>query len=847
MLNMDGYSLPQTSPAYARLLLNLPAVYGLFDYAIPPDLQAHLRPGNLVLVPFGRQQVQGVVFELLEQPQVAATRPIEELLDPEPVLTEAQRALLLWLEKRYLYPASAFLPLMLPPGLLQYADSEWRLNAERLERWNEPLSPIARRLVALLKDRQGSLRGRQIARHFRGEEWQNVAQRLLKKGLLERRSILAPRTVRPKWVRTAELVSPDELAAEIEHVLPKLARLPQARERRAAVLRLLLTEKAPLPLPWIYAQTRCTLNDLKALEAQGWIRFGEQQTWRDPLEGVKNLSLSDMAEGPEFFASPTLTPDQEQAWQAILESLQATAAGRPTPPILLHGVTGSGKTELYLRAVEETLKQGRQAIVLVPEIALTPQTVRRFLQRFPGQVGLIHSRLSEGERYDTWRRARAGQLRILIGPRSALFLPLPSPGLIVVDESHDSSYYPSDPPFYHTVTAAQAYARFCHAACILGSATPSVIQQYQAQRGEIRALRLPHRIHAALPEVQVVDMRRELREGVKSIFSRPLTEALAGTLARGEQAILFLNRRGAATYVFCRACGHVLKCPRCEVPLTLHLDENQLLCHYCGYRRQAPNKCPACGSPAIRAYGLGVERVVQEMEELFPQARLLRWDRDTARGKHAYDELLQQFASHQADVLIGTQMLAKGLDLPLVTLVGIILADVGLNLPDPFAAERVFQVLTQVAGRAGRSARGGQVILQTYMPEHYVIQHVVGHEVEKFYQRELQERRRLNYPPFTELIRLELRQPWKGEKSIVACEEEAQRVATLLRAHLQEAPSDVILNGPLPCVFARLGGYYRQQIVLRGTAPQRLLHGALSPARLLERGWRIETEPISLL
>ncbi len=835
---MSGNPALGTSPAYARLLLNLPAVYGLFDYAIPSALQAHLRPGHLVLVPFGRQQVQGVVFELLEQPQVPATRPIEELLDPEPVLTEAQRALLLWLEKRYLYPASAFLSLMLPPGLLQYADSEWRLNTERLERWNEPLSPIARRLIALLKDRKGSLRSRQIAKHFRGAEWQNIAQRLLRKGLLERRSVLAPRTVHPKWVRTAELVSPDELAAEFENLLPKLARLPEARERRAAVLRLLLTEKAPLPLPWIYAQTRCTLNDLKVLEAQGWIRLGEQQTWRDPLEGMKSFS----SEGAKIFSSPALTPDQEQAWRAILESLHATAEGRPTPPLLLHGVTGSGKTELYLRAVEETLKQGRQAIVLVPEIALTPQTVHRFLQRFPGQVGLIHSRLSDGERYDTWRRARTGQLRIIIGPRSALFLPLPSPGLIVVDESHDSSYYPSDPPFFHTVTTAQAYARFCHATCILGSATPSVIQQYQAQRGEMRALRLPHRIHAALPEVQVVDMRHELREGSKSIFSTALTEALAATLARGEQAILFLNRRGAATYVFCRACGHVLKCPRCEVPLTLHLDENQLLCHYCGYRRQVPNKCPVCGSSAIRAYGLGVERVVQEMEQLFPQARLLRWDRDTARGKHAYHGLLQQFASHQADVLIGTQMLAKGLDLPLVTLVGIILADVGLNLPDPFAAERVFQVLTQVAGRAGRSARGGQVILQTYMPEHYVIQHVVGHEVEKFYQRELEERRRLNYPPFTELIRLEFRHP-----RLENAEEEAQRVATLLRAHLQEEPSDVILNGPLPCVFARLGGYYRQQIVLRGTAPHRLMHGALSPARLLERGWRIETEPIRLL
>ncbi len=828
---MSGSPTLETSRAYARLLLNLPAVYGLFDYAIPADLQMHIRPGSLVLVPFGKQQVQGVVFELLTQPQVANTRPIDELIDPAPVLTEAQCALLLWLETRYLYPASAFLSLMIPPGLLQYADSEWSLNVARLEQSKEEFSLLARRIIALLQKHQGKLRGRQLARHFRGEEWQKVAQRLLKKGLLERRSLLAPITVRPKWIRTVELaVSPEAIDA----AFPRLARLPAVRERRAAVLRLLRTEKEPLALPWIYAQTRCTLDDLKALEAQGLIRFSAHQIWRDPLEPLQ----TSITEAP----APSLTVEQEHAWEAILESLRATAEGRSTTPLLLHGVTGSGKTELYLRAVEETLRQDRQAIVLVPEIALTPQTVRRFLQRFPGQVGLIHSRLSDGERYDTWRRARAGQLRVIIGPRSALFLPLPSPGLIVVDESHDASYYQSEPPFYHAVSAAQAYARFCNATCILGSATPSAIQLYQAQQGEIRSLRLPHRIHATLPTVQVVDMRRELREGVKSIFSRALSEALAETFQRGEQAILFLNRRGAATYVFCRACGHVLKCPRCEVPLTLHLDESQLLCHHCGYRRQQPNKCPICSSPAIRAYGLGIERVVQEMEHLFPQARVLRWDRDTARHKQAFDEILQRFASHQADVLIGTQMLAKGLDLPLVTLVGIILADVGLNLPDPFAAERVFQVLIQVAGRAGRSERGGRVILQTYMPEHYVIQHVIGHEVEKFYQQELQERRRLNYPPFTELIRLELRHP-----RLESLEEEAQRVATLLRARLQEEPSDVMISGPLPCVFARLGGYYRHQILLRGAAPHLLLQGALSPARLIEKGWRIETQPVSLL
>ncbi|MDO9300707.1 MAG: primosomal protein N', partial [Anaerolineales bacterium] len=380
---------------------------------------------------------------------------------------------------------------------------------------------------------------------------------------------------------------------------------------------------------------------------------------------------------------------------------------------ILYGVTGSGKTEIYLRAAEETIKRGKQVIILVPEIALTPQAVRRFLSRFPGQVGLVHSKLSEGERYDTWRRARSGKLKVIIGARSALFTPLPNVGLIVVDECHDSSFYQSDPPYYHAVAAAQDYARLCGAVCVLGSATPTVEQRFQAEHGQLIKLELPCRIvETGLPPVQVVDMREELKTGNRGIFSRALAESLAETISRGEQAILFLNRRGTATYIFCRDCGHVLKCPNCETPLTYHV-ENQvegqkskvadlrpstfdLRCHRCNYTRKMPKTCPACGGKNIRAYGLGSEKVEADVQAMFPNVRTLRWDWDTTRQKDAHEMILTHFSNHQADVLVGTQMLAKGLDLPLVTLVGIVLADVGLNLPDPFASERVFQTLTQV-------------------------------------------------------------------------------------------------------------------------------------------------------
>ena len=510
---------------------------------------------------------------------------------------------------------------------------------------------------------------------------------------------------------------------------------------------------------------------------------------------------------------------------------------------MLQGVNGSGKTEIYLRATEEVIRHGKQAIILVPEIALTPQTVHRFLSRFPGQVGLVHSKLSEGERYDTWRRARLGLLKVIIGARSALFSPLPNIGLIVADECHDSSYYQADPPFYHAVNAAQTYARLAGAVCLLGSATPTVVQRYQAEIPKVKKLELPRRIfESGLPPVEVVDMRDELKAGQRGIFSRFLLKELEATLGRGEQAILFLNRRGTATYIFCRDCGHVLRCPNCETPLTLHVEEKErLLCHHCGYERGKPQSCPVCGGRQIREYGLGSERVEKELSALFPHARPLRWDWETTREKHSHEMILTHFAAHRADVLIGTQMLAKGLDLPLVTLVGIVLADVGLYLPDPFAGERVFQVLTQVAGRAGRSERGGKVILQTFDPANQVIQSAARHDVNGFYQYELEQRRRLGYLPFSHLVRLEYR-----HQDAVVAQEEARKLASKFTELLATEHWKLItVIGPVPSFFAKIGGYYRWQIVLRGPDPVSVLKED-SISRLLT-GWRVEVDPISLL
>ncbi len=563
---------------------------------------------------------------------------------------------------------------------------------------------------------------------------------------------------------------------------------------------------------------------------------------------------------------PELTAEQRSVWEQVAGRLKQAGQGEKVPPVLLHGVTGSGKTEIYMRAADEVIAKGKQALILVPEISLTPQTVRRFLSRFPGQVGVIHSRLSEGERYDTWRRARAGELPVIVGPRSALFTPLPDVGLVVVDEFHDGSYYQRDGLLsYHTVQAALIYAKYTGALTMLGSATPDVALLYRAEREGWDVLRMPVRILAhiqsvesqmrvlgmempqlsasgetavlPLPPVDVVDMRQELKAGNLSIFSRNLQASLAEVLAKKQQAILFLNRRGSDTYVFCRDCGFALKCPRCDMPLVHHHSTGNLSCHTCGYQRQMPKVCPECGSKRIKGFGTGTEKVEEEVLKLLPQARVVRWDAETARQKGAHDMILSHFLNHRADILVGTQMIAKGLDLPLVTLVGVVLADVGLNFPDFKASERSFQLLTQVAGRAGRSPLGGKAVLQTFQPGHYVIQTAAKHDFEGFYQRELAYRQELGYPPFARLVRLEYRHRQASE-----AEAAARRMAGELQGWMaKEERRATSLIGPVPCFFGRVRGEYRWQIVVRGPDPAGLLRGKDL------RDWRVEVDPVSLL
>jgi len=827
---------------YVEVVVNLPPVRGAFHYRLPAELDGRVGPGHLVIVPFGPRRVHGVVTRPVAEPEVPETRPVESLVDSEPVLRPEQLDLAEWMADETLAPMIDCLMLMLPPGLAQQADQRYTLADPSVT----PKTPSEKRILDLLSAR-GPLRGRQLAYHMPRQDWRGAVKALETRGALQHQSVLNAPTVRPRRIRTVTLAASPQAAVE------RLGRSSEADSRRRAVLDLLAREPGNLKADWVYAETSATSADLRFLEEHDLVILGETEVWRDPLAETDFIP----AEPPE------LTTDQALAWKQILPAFDA-AAESPRP-FLLHGVTGSGKTEIYLRAVEQALRLGKTAIVLVPEIALTPLTVARVAARFPGQVGLLHSRLTEGERYDTWRRCRAGQLPIIIGPRSALFVPLPNLGLIVLDEEHDESYKEQgQEPRYHARAVAIAYARRLKAVCILGSATPDLETFHQAERGRIVRVRLPQRIlghrrrlrqqsqrlgvsshyrtleseaeAADLPPVRIVDMRQELKAGNASLFSRPLQQALQETLDAREQAILFLNRRGEATFVFCRDCGWVARCPRCAIPLTHHPGQEALVCHRCGYQRKAPAACPECGGRRVRYFGAGTQRVQEELASGFPSARALRWDYDSTRARGAHEVLLAHFAAHRADVLIGTQMIAKGLDLPLVTLVGVVSADIGLNLPDFRAAERTFQVLTQVAGRAGRGLLGGRVILQTYHPDHPAILAASHHDYEAFYRYEMEQRRQLDYPPFHRLTRLVYRHTDAGR-----AEREAERLGRLVRRALEDRgnPSDLI--GPAPCFFEQVRGDYRWQLVLRAANPRPLI-----PADL-PQGWAIDVDPVTLL
>jgi primosomal protein N' (replication factor Y) len=804
----------------------------------------------MVWVPFGARRLAGIVVGQASSAPPVEIREIEGLALVDPVVIPSQVALATWMAREYLAPLGRALWLMLPPGLGRRSET-WVEAVQMTLPEGVSLSPSQRVVWQALKGRPATPL-KQVASLSRVAGWREAVAALVEKGLLRRWEADRAPTVR---ARTERLI---RLSPAISAPPPELARAPRQR----TVLEFLLAQQGRAradgwhPQRQVEAATGAATSVIDALLARGLIEAQEREVWRDPLAG-REFVLSE---------PPQLTPDQEQAVQAVAKVL----AARTHHTFLLHGVTGSGKTEIYLQAVAHVLAQGRRAIILVPEIALTPQTVRRVAARFPGRLTVCHSLLSPGERYDQWRRIMQGQVDVVVGPRSALLVPLRDLGLIVVDEEHDGSYKQGMAGVpYHAREAAVTLGRHTGACIILGSATPDVVSAYRARTGAYTLLRLPQRVlshrqhvaeqqarahlapgsdrrrplgapaqdalYADLPPVEVVDLRQELREGNRSVFSRALQQAMAAALAAHQQVILFMNRRGSATFVICRDCGQALTCPRCQVPLSYHGVGHELVCHHCNYRRPVVRVCPRCLSRRIRYFGLGTQKVVEGVRELFPGARIVRWDRDAASRRGSHEELLRQFVEHEADVLVGTQMIAKGLDLPLVTVVGVISADTALHLPDYRSGERTFQLLTQVAGRAGRSPLGGRVIVQTYTPGHYAIQAAARHDYAAFLRRELPFRRQQVYPPFGRLVRL----VYTADDAARAREQARELAGALTRKIRSLGLPATGLIGPAPCLHERLRGRWRWQLIVRSENPHALLAGLILP-----RGWGVDVDPI---
>ena len=569
------------------------------------------------------------------------------------------------------------------------------------------------------------------------------------------------------------------------------------RKKQVAKARLLqeLVDQDSIPYEWITGKLGVSAQTVSSLERSGAIRVVSREEFRNPVK---------LESGEEH--RKNLSPAQRAVAEAVLKDMEEDQPG----VYLLHGITGSGKTEVYLELIEGVLKTGHQAIVLIPEIALTYQTLLRFYRRFGDRVSVMNSTLSPGEKYDQCERAKRGEIDVIIGPRSALFTPFPNLGIIVMDEEHEGSYKSESSPKYHARETAREVARLHHAALVLGSATPSLEAYYRAITGEYKLFTLTERLTGGqLPTVYTVDLRKELKEGNRSIFSRKLQELLADRLSRGEQSILFLNRRGYAGFVSCRACGHVMKCPHCDVSLSEHRD-GRLMCHYCGYSEPKPGVCPECGSKYISGFRAGTQQIEEKLRELFPGVRTLRMDGDTTKTKDSYQQILSAFANREADVLIGTQMIVKGHDFPGVTLVGVLAADLSLSVGDYRSGERTFQLLTQAVGRAGRGMLPGEAVIQTYQPEHYAVVHAAAQDYEGFYQEEILYRELLGYPPASHMLAVQIfsRDEERGKAL-------SERLAAQVRSCFdhgaveQKLSTTLQVIGPAPASIGKVNDIFR--------------------------------------
>jgi primosomal protein N' (replication factor Y) len=789
-----------------------------FTYSLPETLRHRVKPGSRVLAPLGARKLPGVVLACHDRKPRQPAREVLRLLDEQPALTTELLDLGRWIAEYYCAPLGEVLKAMLPLGGETRADKIVSLTEQGLDAARQfmhsttPDDPFVKVLRALEK--------------------RPLTEKYLRKKLPD--AATAVRSLQKKGFLTIDSVVKDRD--------PLLARggrvIVEAGDLAAAPAKLTRGEK------WLveFLQRHPGPHDIEPLQIERKdVAAVARKLAKSGAVSIRRIVTEERIASNGDHAI-VLNASQQAALDAISESLRSSAF----QTFLLHGVTGSGKTEVYLRAIEHALRAGKSSLLLVPEIGLTPAVASYFFARFGNAVAILHSAFTGLERSEQWRRVRDGKARVVVGTRSSIFAPVEDLGLIIIDEEHESSYKQDETPRYNGRDVAIVRARAAGATVVLGSATPSLESRYNVERGKYRLLSLPERIEQRpLPNVQVIDMRAEFVEtGRQDLFSRAFEEAVKGRLSDGEQIMILLNRRGFSTVVACRSCGHRMECRDCSLALTYHRGERKLMCHYCSYIEPVPSKCPKCDSEYVYFLGTGAEKVEDALRQRFPTARIARLDRDAVRGRDHYETVLNAFREKSYDMLVGTQMIAKGHDIPNVTFVGVVSADVGLGIPDFRAAERTFQLLTQVAGRAGRGHRPGQVLLQTINPDHYAVRFAAAQDYEGFYRKEVHFRRMMHYPPFTAMASLLVR-----SKKL----EEALALSGKLGHHLRDLPENVRMLGPAAAPVVRLKTDYRYQFLFKA-ANRKVLAGVLRKARdyALSENWPatalvIDVDPMSLM
>jgi primosomal protein N' (replication factor Y) len=830
--------MPEGSYLYCDVSLPVPLDQP-FTYSLPETLRHRVREGSRLVVPFGGRKLTGVILRCHDERPAMATRDALRLIDAEPVLDAHLLALGRWIAGYYCAPLGEVLRGMLPLASEIRRGKVWTLTdagrdaARQLLLDTGPDDPVAA-VLRMLEKRP--LSAAYLAKVLPLAD--KAVRSLERKGFIVAEQVESDRD--PLRAPAARL--------RIELVVDAAA---QSRDREGAVAPKLTKPERELKA---FLELHVGSHNLKDLEATvGGASVAARSLARKGLVALttERLAIRAAAERPPHILN--------LAQQAAAEAIESAIRAKRFHTFLLYGVTGSGKTEVYLHAIEAALSQGRSALLLVPEIALTPAVAGQFFLRFGDRVAILHSAFTDVERSEQWRRIRSGAARVVVGTRSGVFAPVQDLGLIVIDEEHDGSYKQEETPRYNGRDTAIVRAQAAGATVVLGSATPSLESRYNAERGKYTLLELPERIEARpMPTVELIDMREEFLETRKqATFSRRMMEALGERLHNGEQTIVMLNRRGFSSFVACRACGERIECMNCSLTLTYHKRDRRLLCHYCGYAEKVPQVCPKCASEHIYFLGLGSERVEEELHREFPQARIARLDRDTVTGKRQYETILDQFRERNYDILVGTQMIAKGHDIPNVTLVGVVSADVGLGMPDFRAAERTFQLLTQVAGRAGRGSLPGIVLMQTLNPDHYAVRLAGAQDYAAFYTKEIVFRRAMHYPPFAAMANVLVR----AEKKEMAMRMSAE-LGTLLApppaplgATQPEVASSGMLRviGPAEAPVPRLKNEYRYQFLVKA-ASRKALNELLQRVRGFAAGRKwpatalvIDVDPLSLM